>query len=474
MTSTGNIAVPDPLRWPDVAAVPHSPFRAAVAARLLRRLAERVPIRLVGGGDAAGPPGAPELRLHRPAAVYHRLGARGLIGFGEGYQAGDWDTDDLAGLLTAIAAALRDARLGALRHLRRLRHLPLTRALFRARLPRAEENTVDGARRNIHHHYDLSNDMFALFLDESMTYSSALFPADRPVRPTADGGVAVALTPGELAVAPAPGDLAVAAAPGDLALTAAPGELAVTAASGDLAVAQRNKIDRLLDHSGVGPGSRVLEIGTGWGELAIRAARRGAAVHTVTISVEQRDLAARRVAEAGVNDRVTIELRDYRHIEPADPDGYDAIVSVEMIEAVGERYWPAYFSTLDRLLAPGGRVGLQAILVPHDRLRAARRTYTWIQKYIFPGGVILSTEAIEQLVAGHTRLRVRDSHVFGTHYAATLRLWRERFTANAAAVAALGFDQTFRRTWEYYLASCEAGFTTGHLDVGQFILEPRP
>ncbi|MEH1129682.1 cyclopropane-fatty-acyl-phospholipid synthase family protein [Micromonospora sp. CPCC 206061] len=432
MTSNGNSALPDPQRWPDVAAVPRAPLRAAAAARLVRRVAERVPIHVVSDGDALGPPGAPELRLRRPDAFYHRLGARGLIGFGEGYQARDWDTDDLAGLLTAVAAALRDDRLGALRHLRRFRHLPVTRALFRSRLPRAEENTVDGARRNIQHHYDLSNEMFALFLDESMTYSSALFPDGR------SGGVAVA---------PAPGDLA---------------------------VAQRNKIDRLLDRAGVGPGSRVLEIGTGWGELAIRAARRGATVHTVTISVEQRDLALRRVAEAGVADRVTIELRDYRLIEPTDPDGYDAIVSVEMIEAVGERYWPAYFATLDRLLAPGGRVGLQAILVPHERLRAARRTYTWIQKYIFPGGVILSTEAIEQLVARHTRLRVRESHAFGTHYAATLRLWRERFTANTAAVEALGFDQTFRRTWEYYLASCEAGFAAGHLDVRQFILEPRP
>ncbi|MCW6011197.1 cyclopropane-fatty-acyl-phospholipid synthase family protein [Micromonospora sp. CPCC 205371] len=444
MTSTGNSALPDPLRWPDVAAVPRSPLRAAVAARLLRRVAKRVPLRLVAGGEASGPPGAPELRLHRPDAVHHRLGARGLIGFGEGYQAGDWDTDDLAGLLTAVAAALRDSRLGAVRHLRRLRHLPLTRALFRARLPRAEENTVDGARRNIHHHYDLSNEMFALFLDESMTYSSALFPDGAGGR---SGAVAAGGGSGAVAVAQAPGDLA---------------------------VAQRNKIDRLLDRSGVGPGSRVLEIGTGWGELAIRAAQRGATVHTVTISVEQRDLAARRVAEAGVADRVTIELRDYRHIEPAHPDGYDAIVSVEMIEAVGERYWPAYFGTLDRLLAPGGRVGLQAILVPHDRLRAARRTYTWIQKYIFPGGVILSAEAIKQLVAGHTRLRVRESHLFGMHYAATLRLWRERFIANTTAVEALGFDRTFRRTWEYYLASCEAGFATGHLDVGQFILEPTP
>jgi cyclopropane-fatty-acyl-phospholipid synthase len=297
------------------------------------------------------------------------------------------------------------------------------------RVPPADENTIDGARRNIRHHYDLSNDLFAQFLDESMTYSSALF----------DRG-------------PGPAE----------------------ATSADLAAAQRRKIDRLLDHAGVGDGTRVLEIGTGWGELAIRAARRGARVHSITISVEQRDLALRRVTEAGVADRVAIDLCDYRLVEPLDGKAYDAVLSVEMIEAVGERYWPAYFATMDRLLAPDGRVGLQAITMPDDRMRAARRTYTWLQKYIFPGGVIISAEAVGRVLAAHTRLRVRERYAFGQHYAATLRLWRERFCAKAAAVAALGFDETFRRTWEYYLAYCEAGFTTGHLDVQQFILDRRP
>jgi cyclopropane-fatty-acyl-phospholipid synthase len=292
------------------------------------------------------------------------------------------------------------------------------RSLLAARVPAAEENTLDGAKRNIEWHYDLSNDLFALFLDESMTYSSALFP---------DGF------------------------------------------DGDLAAAQRNKIDRLLDRTGVTAGTRVLEIGTGWGELSIRAARRGAIVHTITISEQQFALATRRIAEAGAADRVTVELRDYRELPSG--DGYDAVVSVEMIEAVGERYWPAYFGTLDRMLAPGGRVGLQAITVPDEHLAGARGTYTWIQKYIFPGGVLISVEEVARRLADGTGLRIAARHAFGPHYAATLRQWRDRFTAAASAVAALGFDETFRRTWEYYLAYCEAGFTAGEIDVEQLILE---
>ncbi|WP_173082111.1 class I SAM-dependent methyltransferase [Phytohabitans rumicis] len=316
---------PDRERWPDVATVPRAPLRAAAVAGLVRWVARRLPLRVVtDGGGTQGPdrPGVPVLRLHRPEAFHRRLGARGLIGFGEAYQAGDWDTDDLAGLLTAFAGGLLDGRLGPLRQLGRLRHVAALRPLYGARIPPAEEDTVDGARRNIQHHYDLSNDLFALFLDETMTYSSALFDPD---------------------------------------------PRGATAA--DLGDAQRRKIDRLLDRTEVGAGTRVLEVGTGWGELAIRAARRGALVHTVTISAAQRDLAVRRAAAAGVADRVTVDLRDYRHVE-AEP--FDAVLSVEMIEAVGERYWPTYFATLDRLLAPGGRVGLQAITVPHERLRASR------------------------------------------------------------------------------------------------------
>jgi cyclopropane-fatty-acyl-phospholipid synthase len=283
---------------------------------------------------------------------------------------------------------------------------------------------VDGARRNIHRHYDLSNELFGSFLDESMTYSSALFDVDNDGRPVARDEL--------------------------------------------LAAAQHRKIDRLLDRCEVGPGTHLLEIGTGWGELAIRAARRGAAVDTVTISEQQRQLAIQRVREAGVEDRVTVHLRDYREMSA---DGkYHAVVSVEMIEAVGERYWPVYFSTVDRLLAPGGRFGLQAITMRHERLLATRRTYTWMHKYVFPGGLIPSVRAIEDVCRRYTRLRINDVCAFGQHYAQTLRLWRERFNAGAADIRRLGFDEAFRRTWNLYLAYCEAGFATGYLDVDQIVM----
>ena len=209
------------------------------------------------------------------------------------------------------------------------------------RQPRSQHNSRAQARRNIAEHYDLSNDLFAEFLDETMTYSSALFDT-------------------------------------------------LPASSADLPSAQRRKIDRLLDTARVGPGSRVLEIGTGWGELCLRAAARGAHVRSITLSAEQQRLARQRVAAAGLSDRVDIDLCDYR-----DVDGrYDAVLSVEMIEAVGYRFWPTYFQTLDRLVMPGGRVAIQAITMPHDRMLATRNTYTWIQKYIFPGGLLPSTEAI--------------------------------------------------------------------------------
>jgi cyclopropane-fatty-acyl-phospholipid synthase len=212
----------------------------------------------------------------------------------------------------------------------------------------------------------------------------------------------------------------------------------------------------------------VLEIGTGWGELAIRAARRGARVRTVTISAEQRELAIRRVREAGLADRVSVELLDYRRVTGT----YDAILSVEMIEAVAERYWPQYFAALDRLLAAGGRIGLQAITMPHHRMLATRRTQTWILKYIFPGGLIPSVTSIEDNVAAHTGLRVAERRGFGAHYGQTLRIWRERLLARQSELAQLGFDEVFGRMWLLYLCYAEAGFRSGYLDVSQFLLVP--
>jgi cyclopropane-fatty-acyl-phospholipid synthase len=417
--STGVI---DPVQWADVAAVRGSAARAEIARGLFRAAASRLPIRvrLPGGRQiGAGAPGAPVMVVHNPAAFYTRLGSGGLIGFGESYLAGEWDCADLTGLLTVFATHVADLVPGPLQRMRRLAV---------RRTPAADENTKDGARRNISRHYDLSNEFFALFLDETMTYSAALFETG-------------------------PDGLPVAAEPALVQETV-------------LAQAQRRKIDRLLDEARVGPGTRLLEIGTGWGELAIRAGQRGADVRTVTISARQRELAAQRVAEARLAGRVSVELRDYRDVAGE----FDAVCSVEMIEAVGERYWDTYFAQLDRLLAPGGRVGLQAITMPHDRMLASRHTYTWIQKYIFPGGLIPSVAAIEDSL-GRTRLRVTGRLDFGAHYARTLSMWRDRFLARGPEVAALGFDEVFARMWRFYLCYSEAGFRSGYLDVSQFTLE---
>jgi cyclopropane-fatty-acyl-phospholipid synthase len=210
----------------------------------------------------------------------------------------------------------------------------------------------------------------------------------------------------------------------------------------------------------------VLEIGTGWGTLAIRAAERGATVTTLTLSVEQAALAQQRVEAAGVTDLVDIAVRDYR-----DQRGeFDAVVSVEMVEAVGEEYWPTYFAAIDSLLAPGGVAAIQAILMADNRLAATRDTYPWIHKYIFPGGLLPSTEAIGRTLRAHTSLHVTEVRPMGRHYAHTLRLWRERFVANWERVRELGFDDRFFRMWEFYLAYCEAGFRSGYLDVQQLLL----
>jgi cyclopropane-fatty-acyl-phospholipid synthase len=406
----------DAARWPGVAVAAGSPVRAAAARALFTRVAARLPLRVRfpdGRLLGAGTPAAPVMVVHRPGPFFRRLGASGLIGFGESYMAGDWDCADLAGLLAVFAAHVDELVPASLQRLR---------GLAVRRPPPGDRQTRQGARRNVGRHYDLSNELFALFLDETMTYSSALFGTG------ADG------TP--------------------------------LAAEHLLAEAQRRKIDALLDRAGVGPGCRMLEVGTGWGELAMRAASRGATVVTATISREQQALAARRVAEAGLAGRVSVELRDYRDIEGT----FDAICSCEMIEAVGERYWDAYFVTLDHHLAPGGRIGLQTITMAHDRMLATRHTYTWIQKYIFPGGRLPSLAAIENSLATSTRLRIIGRDDFGAHYGETLKIWRDRFRARADQVARLGFDEVFIRMWTFYLCYAEAGFRSGYLSVGQLTL----
>ncbi|MET7621071.1 cyclopropane-fatty-acyl-phospholipid synthase family protein [Streptomyces sp. NPDC005408] len=390
----------DAHRWPDVARLPkYSRLRTAVAERLVRHALGRLPLRArIGGGDPIGK-GGPLMDVYEPDAVFQRIGADGLVGFGESYLAGEWEARDLVGVLTVLA---EHAATFVPRPFQRLGGAPAPRQ------PAGHQ----GPRRP-----HLSSELLALFLDETMTYSSALFrgfPAEQHL----------------------------------------------------LAAAQHRKIDRLLDLAQVGGGTQLLELGTGSGELAIRAAQRGARVLTVALSREQQELARVRIRDAGLQDRVTVLLRDYRRVLGR----FDAIVSVEMIEAVGEEFWVDYFMTLDRLLAPGGRVALQAITMPHDRLPDSCGTRTWVQKYIVPGGPLPSTEAIEQIVTRRTGLTLAERDGFGPHYAETLRLWRQRFDQHAAHVDALGFDDTFRRMWTFYLAHSEARFRSGTLDVEQLLL----
>lgn len=404
----GHAAAVDPGHWPDVAAVPRaSAPRTAVTAALVRRALRGLPVRAEFAGREAVGQGGPLLEVRDPGAFHARIGTGGLVGFGESYMAGEWEAPDLVAVLTVLAAHTGELIPAPLQRLR---------GLWAPRHPDAERNTPDGSRANISRHYDLSNDLFALFLDDTLTYSSAVFRGF-----------------------PATWDL--------------------------LAAAQHRKIDRLLDLADVGEGTRLLEIGTGWGELALRAAERGARVTSLTLSREQRALAMDRVRAAGLEDRVSVELCDYREARGQ----YDAVVSVEMIEAVGAEFWPVYFRTLDERLAPGGRAALQAITMPHERMLAGRDTFTWIHKYVFPGGLIPSTRAIEETARDHTRLRLARRDAFGAHYAETLRLWRERFTERADEVAALGFDEVFRRLWTFYLAYSEAGFRAGYLDVQQYL-----
>jgi cyclopropane-fatty-acyl-phospholipid synthase len=391
----------------------HTRLGARVARGIVKAASHRVDVRfthLDGSSWGSSDPAAPVMHFANPDGLYRRLGRDAKMAFGEAYVAGDWTPGsgtDLADLLTPFAAKLQDLVPAPLRRMRRV---------IDRRLPHDTRNTPDGSRTNISAHYDMSNDLFSMFLDETMTYSSAWFS--------------------------------------DLEHES-------------LESAQLRKLDGILDYAGVGYGTRVLEIGSGWGSLAIRAAQRGAKVTTITLSEQQADLANTRIKRLGLDPLIDVRLQDYRQVDGQ----YDAIVSVEMIEAVGEEFWPSYFSTIDRLLAPGGRVAMQAITMAHDRMLETRNSYGWIQKYIFPGGLIPSIQAIEDVCREHTALHITQRRELGVHYAETLRRWRLRFVAHWDEVAKLGYNESFRRIWEFYLAYCEAGFRSRYLGVSQIQLE---
>jgi cyclopropane-fatty-acyl-phospholipid synthase len=393
--------------WPGLDATPTG-LRAQLSALIARAIFRAAVCRLdvtVHVGDHTYGRGGPVAVVTRPEEFFARLGRDQLIGFGEAYLTGAWDAEDLGAFLTVLAAEL--PRLVPERW-QRLRGLVVHKP------PADELSSTANSQQNIAHHYDLSNELFQLFLDPTLSYSSALFDGDE-----------------------------------------------------DLEAAQVRKIERLLDQARVGDGTRLLEIGSGWGDLAIRAAGRGATVTTITLSVEQKRLAEERIAAAGLSDRVSVALCDYRGVEGE----YDAVVSVEMIEAVGWQYWTTYFATIDRVLAPGGRVAIQAITMPHDRMLKTRNTYTWINKYIFPGGFLPSVKVLDRVTREHTSLRMMAPYSMGPSYARTLRLWDERFLAASNRVLALGFDETFLRMWHFYLDYSRAGFASGYLDVNQLVFE---
>jgi cyclopropane-fatty-acyl-phospholipid synthase len=361
------------------------------------------------GGAEAGPEASMTVGNW---TFFRRLLLSGDIGLGESYQQGEWTSPDLCAVIRLFGANLdlADDRNLALtlagRSFNRLGHL------LRA-------NTRAGSRRNIAAHYDLSNALYAKFLDETWMYSSAVFNN----------------------------------------LEGADAE--------PLAEAQRRKARRLLEPLDLKPGQRLLEIGCGWGELAITAARDfGVKVHGVTLSQEQLKLARERAQAAGVASRVEFELRDYRDIEGR----YDAVVSCEMLEAVGHENLPGYFRAMDRALKPGGKASLQVITLPDHRYEAYRRGTDWIQKHIFPGAVCPSLAAITAAMAAGSRLTVERAEDIGPHYAVTLRLWRKAFLAEAGSIKALGFDETFIRTWDYYFSYCEAGFAGRLLGNQQLVL----
>jgi cyclopropane-fatty-acyl-phospholipid synthase len=357
------------------------------------------------GREDDGP--AARLHVHTPE-FFARALRGGEIGFGEAYMDGLWDSDDLTALLT-LGILNRGSAPWILKKVNEVsrigsRHLHLSR-----------QNSRSGSRKNIAAHYDLNNEFFASFLDESMTYSSAVFASPDQSLPDA----------------------------------------------------QANKYEQLCRKAEIKPNESVLEIGCGWGGFALHAAQRHACrVDAITISKEQAALARQRVAQANCADRVCIDLRDYRDVAGS----YDCIVAIEMFEAVGAEYFCAFFEKCDALLKPGGRLVLQTISVPERTFADLRDGVNWMQKYIFPGGMLPSLAEIEKAIS-ETSFIITDVEDIAPHYVETLRRWRLSFEANLDTVRSLGFDDRFIRMWRYYLSAAEAGFETRSTGDLQVVLE---
>ncbi|KAF0095958.1 MAG: cyclopropane-fatty-acyl-phospholipid synthase [Puniceicoccaceae bacterium 5H] len=336
----------------------------------------------------------------------------GEIGFGEAYMDGLWDSPDITHLLRYFLANIdcvpgfgdngrKPLLFDVAKGINWLKHF-------------GRRNTKENSRRNIHEHYDLSNDFYHLWLDETWSYSSAFFP-----HPQAS-----------------------------------------------LSEAQLEKYRRLCRKLQLKPGMKVLEIGCGWGGFALTAAQEfGCHVTGITISEQQFQVAVQRVNEASLNDRVTIEMVDYRDVQGQ----FDAIVSIEMLEAVGHEFLRDFFKQCHKLLAPHGVLGLQVILTPDSHYERGRKQADFIKKHIFPGGQLPSLSAMQQAMLSSGELFLQHLETFGHHYAKTLRCWREEFEQRLSEVKDLGFDQTFIHKWRYYLCYCEAAFAMRNINVGQMV-----
>jgi cyclopropane-fatty-acyl-phospholipid synthase len=376
-----------------------------------------------------------EIRILRPVRMARRLATKGHLGLGESWMAGDWDSPDPTALLHLLAVNEHRWR-------ERQRGGPLHRLLSPLRHQR-RSNTRVGSRRNIAYHYDLGNAFYRLWLDPSMTYSSAIFAPD-------DAGTGAGVDAGN----------------NDGAGTRA--AAAEVETDGTLEQAQQRKYRRLLDKIPARPGEHLLEIGCGWGAMAEEAAQRGLRVTGITLSAEQLAWAQERFADSPLAAQVELRLQDYRDVTGS----YDHIVSIEMFEAVGEDYWPVYMQTLRERLKPGGTAALQVITIADDIFDDYKASPDFIQHYIFPGGMLPTVDRFDA-AAHDAGLDVVERSFHGKDYAQTLRAWHARFLARENAVRALGYDERFIRMWRYYLSYCEAGFLDDRIDVMQVALRHR-
>ena len=383
--------------------------------RMLKRIAALPAGRLIiedadGNHVAGSGQSRPELQAHirvHHDGFYHALAASGSVGAAESWVRGQWSSPDLVQLTRLMAAnvevlnRLDDASSFFDRMALRILHT-------------LKRNSRDGSRRNIEAHYDLGNEMFEQFLDPTMMYSSALFPNDRA----------------------------------------------------SLEEASLAKLDRICQKLELKASDHLVEIGTGWGGMALHAASRyGCRVTTTTISREQQEYAVKRIAAAGLADRVTVLLKDYRDLEGQ----FDKLVSIEMIEAVGHSYLPAYFETCSKLLKPEGLMVLQSILIPDQRYSRALGNVDFIQRYIFPGGFLPCTAEILKQVAQRSDMQLLDLRDITQDYARTLEAWRQRFGAGVQKIRSLGYSEDFVRLWDYYFAYCEGGFRERAISTAQFL-----